>query len=288
MPTRLVLSGIAVLALIAMSCGINIDLPVDRIITGETVTEDINIPAPAAGEVELELSFGAGEFDLRGGGGSALVSGTATYNVEDFKPEVDTRSDRVTMRTGDLEITGIPNLEDDVINHWDLQLGDLPMQLKISAGAFEGDFDLGGVALTRLEVRDGASDVRLDFSSANPAEMDRFTYSTGASNVRLTGLGNANFETMLFRSGLGNYTLDFSGDLRRNADVTVESGVSQVTIVAPEGVSARVEITGGLNNVDFSGGWDQSGSAYVLGTGQGPVLTFNVEMGAGNLQLRTN
>ena len=60
------------------------------------------------------------------------------------------------------------------------------------------------------------------------------------------------------------------------------------TIVVPEGVSARVVVTGGLNNVDFSGGWDQSGSAYVLGSGGGPILTFNVQMGAGNLQLRSD
>lgn len=288
MPTRIILTTIAVMALIAMSCGISFNLPVDRIVTGETQTETINIPAPSTEDVELELEFGAGEFDLTGGAANALVSGTATYNVEDFKPEIETVGDRIILKSGDLKIEGFPNLDDSVENHWDLQLGDTPMALKVSAGAFQGDFDLGGVPLLGLEVSDGAAEVRLDFSDANPVEMDTFRYSTGASSVRMTGLANANFENMIFRSGLGDYHLDFSGDLQRDADVSIESGVSQVTIVMPEGVNARVVVTGALNNVETSGGWDRSGSEYVHGSGSGPVITITVEMGAGNLQLRTD
>jgi hypothetical protein len=284
MPSRIFFAVLAMLALISLSCGVSFDLPVDKIVTGPLQTEEISIPAPS-GEVDLTLKFGAGEFTLSGGASNALVSGTARYNVADFKPEIETNGERIMLQTGNLNIEGIPDIGGDVVNEWDLKLGQTPMALTISAGAFKGDFDLGGLALTDLEMSGGASDVRLDFSAPNLAEMRDFRYSTGASTARLSGLANANFERMLFRSGLGDYTLDFDGQLQRDADVTVETGVSQVTVVIPQGMNVRVIVNGALSNVDLSGAWQQSGSEYTL-LGAGPLLLIHVQMGAGNLELR--
>jgi hypothetical protein len=87
-------------------------------------------------------------------------------------------------------------------------------------------------------------------------------------------------------SGAGNFTLDFSGDLLRDASVSIKSGLSNVTVIVPEGTAARLRVTGGLSNVDAEGGWRNDGNEYVL-EGEGPELTFTVEMGAGNLELRT-
>lgn len=281
------LAIIAILAVASLSCGLTINLPVDQITTGPTRTDEIFIPAPPADEVNLTLSFGAGEFRLDNGAGTALVSGTATYNVDDFKPEIVVEGNSVRLESGDLQIEGVPRIDDKVKNEWDLELGDQLMNLEINSGAYKGDFDLGGLSLKTLKVSDGAADVRLKFSKPNLVPMESFHYQTGASNVRLTGLANANFAAMVFRSGAGNYTLDFSGQLQQDAQVAIESGISQVTIVIPEGVSARVSFEGGLSHVETHGGWQKSGDVYVL-AGSGPMLTFSVDLGAGNLILRTD
>jgi len=114
--------------------------------------------------------------------------------------------------------------------------------------------------------------------------MSTFTYSTGASNVKLMGLANANFTLLDFSSGAGDYTLDFSGDLKRDASIKVESGLSNLIIIVPEGVDAVVTVEGGLMNVSTSPSWERSGSDYIQ-KGEGPTLTFIIEMGAGNLTL---
>jgi hypothetical protein len=88
-------------------------------------------------------------------------------------------------------------------------------------------------------------------------------------------------------SGAGNFTLDFSGELLRDASVTIKSGLSNVTVSVPEGTAARLHVTGGLSNVNRQGGWQSTGDDYVL-EGEGPELTFTVEMGAGNLELQTD
>jgi len=279
--------AIIALAMASMACGITINLPVDQITTGPTQTEEINVPAPDVDLVDLILTFGAGELILRPGAETALVSGTATYNVADFKPKIKADKQQVRLETGNLNIRGFPNFNsNDIKNKWDLMLGDQLMQLKINAGAYKGDMDLGGLALKSLEVNDGAADVRLKFSEPNKTEMETLRYISGASSVKLSGLANANFTSMIFRSGAGDYSLDFSGALQRDAAVTVESGFSQLVIIVPEGTSAKVIFKGGLTNVDMSGGWKKSGGAYVLGSG-GPMITISMDMGAGNLALRT-
>jgi hypothetical protein len=67
--------------------------------------------------------------------------------------------------------------------------------------------------------------------------------------------------------------------------VTIDSGLSSLTVVVPDGVSTRVFVDGGLANVDLSGGWDKSGNEYTL-DGEGPRLTINVNIGAGSLSLK--
>jgi hypothetical protein len=281
-----ILAVIVVLALTSMACGLTINLPVTQVKTGPTQTEDIHVPLPAdaATATDVTLAFGAGTMDLAPGAENALISGTATYNVQDFKPEIITGANSVQVKTGNLEINGIPSFGDNLKNAWDLRLGDTPMRLTINAGAYKGNFELGGLALKSLKIGDGASDVKVDFSELNPTEMSSLRYETGASTVTLNGLANANFSSMTFKGGAGTYTLDFSGELQRDADVSIESGVSTVTVIVPEGVSARLIFEGGLTNVHTRGGWVQSGKDYVL-SGNGPTITFSVNMGAGNLDL---
>ena len=162
--------------------------------------------------------------------------------------------------------------------------GSEPMDLVIKSGAYDGTFEFGGLALTSLDINDGAANVDLAFSEPNQAEMSTFRYSTGASDVKMTGLANANFTLFDFSSGAGDYTLDFSGDLQRDASIKIESGFSNIIIVIPDGVKAIVTVEGGLSNINAGSGWSRSGDTYEQ-EGEGPTLTFVVEMGAGNLTL---
>ncbi len=289
MRRSIILFAVMIAALITMACGITVNIPVDRIVTGPTQTEDILIEPPDAEVIDLTIEFGAGELKIRpakegSSSQAALVSGTAKYNVDDLKPEISVEDETVRLTTGELEIKGIPRMSDEVENRWDLELGNFLMRLKINSGAYQGDMDLGGLPIRELEVTDGAADVSLRFSSPNPVEMDRLRYQTGASNVTLSDLANANFTSLVFRSGAGNYKLDFSGELKRDAVASIESGFSQLVIVIPEGMTARIN-TSGLMNVQTSGDWEIQNDAYLTGNG-GPVLTINVDLGAGNLELQ--
>jgi hypothetical protein len=275
-----------VLAVVTMSCSFTVNLPVTRVQTGPTRTENIDIPNPESGDANLTLSFAAGELNLTPGGSDTLVSGTAVYNVDELKPVISGSGAEVRLQTGqnDVKFNGIPSFGDNLKNRWDLALGQAPMDLTIMAGAYKGDMDLGGLSLRSLHVTDGAAQAKLRFSQLNQVEMSLLHYETGASDVSLSGLANANAGSIEFRSGAGNYTLDFGGDLLRDTQMDVRSGMSKVTIYVPRNSNATVTFTGGFSSVNTTGSWQKSGQTYSY-SGAGPNLDINVEIGAGSVDL---
>jgi hypothetical protein len=268
-----------VLAVTALACGGTITLP-EIPTVGPTKVEEISVPAPTDGEARLTFSFGAGELKLAPGAAN-LVEGTASYNLDDLKPQVITDGANVEIKQQDLlrlvEPSGVKSV-------WDFKLGSSPMDLSINAGAYQGDFELGGLSLTGLTVKDGAASVGLSFSKPNPVAMTVLRYETGASQVELKGLSNANFSTMLMSSGAGDYTLDFSGDLKRDATITISTGLSNIELVVPRGIPATLTADTELTNVNIGSSWKRDGNRYSQ-PGTGPMLTFIIKGGAGNLTL---
>lgn len=270
---------LTILALATMACGFTINIPTPPT-PGPDVTDDITVAVPDADEARVKISFGAGELTLSPGTEDMLVEGTATYNVPNFKPVVEENNGLIEIKQGEFHSLSVTDFK----NEWDLKLGETPMDLEINAGAYKGRYEFGGLALTNLTVRDGASDVDVVFSAPNLTDMSVFRYETGASNVVLTGLANANFATMFFNGGAGDYTLDFNGDLQREATVRIETGFGNLSLIIPEDVDARVTVEGAAINVNHSSGWGQSNQTYTQ-DGSGPTLTLIVKMAAGNLTI---
>jgi hypothetical protein len=277
-----IICAILVLTLASLACGFSVNLPKPPA-PGPEVTEPITVAAPDSSATRLNINFGAGELHLAPGAQGKLVDGSATYNIADLKPEVTTDGNDITIQQGNYKFNGVPTLG-NIKNIWDLKLGDKPMELTVQAGAYDGTLEFGGLALTNLTIKDGAANVKASFASPNLTEMSVLRYETGASNVTITGLANANFNTMIFQAGAGDYDLDFSGTLQHDATVTADCGLSNLTLRIPEGVHVIVTVEGGMSSVNTNSGWSQDGKTYTQ-AGAGPTLTFIIKMGAGNLTL---
>lgn len=274
-----------VLGFSSLACSITMNLPeipVPTIQTGEVQVMEINEPLPTAVEepFKVRLDMGLGKLNLRGGA-SGLMEGTIRYNVPDWKPTV-TRGQSsfvILQQTGDN--LGLPK---DTINEWNLQLGNVPMDLTINAGAYEGQLDLSGIPLSRLQISDGASKAEVLFNAPNPVLMSLLHYRTGASEVKLLNLGYANARQIVFEGGTGSYTLDFSGGLLQETTLQIKSGVSQVSLIVSQDTPARIRISGGLNNVSPKGTWSINDGVYEK-SGSGPMLNVEIQMGVGSLEL---
>jgi hypothetical protein len=289
MNRKIIILAVTALALASLACSFTINLPGTEVKTGPTETENIDVPylADRQAIADVTLHFGAGNLSLQPGATNKLISGTAKFNVADFKPTVSIDNNNINIEQGNIKLTGIPYINSDIVNNWNLSLGERPMSLVIKAGAYTGDYELGGLSIHSLSISDGASKVELSFSKPNLIEMTRLDYTTGASSVSMSGLVNANVNTVSFNGGAGSYTLDFSGTLQRDMSVNIDSGVSSVTIIVPTGTSAQVNTANSLITVSSNGGWEQHGNLYQL-SGSGYTISIQVKMGAGSLKLDTS
>jgi hypothetical protein len=207
-----IIAVISALGLATLACTFTFNDQVRSVKIGSTQTSEIDVPVPDSDKVsEVILEFGVGTLELNPGETESLVFGIATFNVDEFEPKVTVNGTRVRISQQVDDANLIPIFGDEFENKWDLELGISPMELDITAGGYQGDFELGGIPLQELRIAEGAADTRLSFSEANPVEMDTLRYDTGASRASLSGLANANFREMDFRSGAGEYRLDFSG-----------------------------------------------------------------------------
>jgi hypothetical protein len=272
------ISGV-LLILTSLACSLTGPFSHVQVGKKEVLKVEEAVPADKA-ETHLTIGMGAGSLKLSAGA-EKLVEGQITYNVSALKPTVKTGDHSLTISQSG-ELKNLPG--EDLVNDWNLKLGQAPLDLSINAGAYDGNLELGGVPLTELSVRDGASRVKLNFNRANPEKMARLEYYTGASKVELSGLGNANFEEMRFEGGAGTFKLDFSGLLQRDGYVSVVGGVNDITLIIPKGTPAVITLSSTLSNVNTEGTWTIHNRVYET-EGSGPKLTIDVDNGVGNLTL---
>ena len=272
--------ALLVLVLAAMACSIqNIEM---KTIESRVISIDEPLPQALAG-TELVFKMTGGKFNISPGA-DGLINGSITYNVEQWEPEF-TRSDYYyeIKQKNAFNITGIPT--GDIKNHWDLGLSTvLPLDLTIEGGASENLYDFSGLQLSRLSIIQGASDTEMRFETPNPILMQNFSFKTGASSAKLYGLGNANFISMDMSCGAGDYTLDFTGSLTQDSTVDIKSGISNITIIIPADTNAKINNQGTVSNINTQGTWLVEDETYLTML-EGPMLTINLDMAVGNVNL---
>ncbi len=249
------------------------------------VTRTLDISEPAFDNVEsnrISIEMGAGTLDISSGA-TQLIEGTIRYNVDTWEPVINRSTNEIDLSQHTNSNVGVP--DGDIENEWILQFGDYPIDLTLSTGAYEGTLDLSGLSITNLSISDGASKATVRFDSLNPVVMEELTYKTGASDVELLGLGNANVKEIYFDSGVGSYTLDFTGEVQNDIYARINSGMSEITIIIPDSVQAKVVVDGGLSDVNANGTWSINGNTYKCGS-SGPTITIDIDMAVGALTLR--
>ena len=268
---------ILILVFAMSSCTFSFDIP--RVRKGETQIFEINEEPFSDAEVaSINIEMGAGSLDISGGS-EKLMEGTITYNIVTWEPQLIRKDDSITIKQN-RDAAAV----DEYRHEWDLKLGATPIELDLGAGAYEGNLDLGGLAITRLSIADGASKSKVSFSEPNAVEMDKFTYQTGASTVELNGLGNARADRLEFNCGAGSYKFDFTGVNTNDITVDIEGGISDVTIIIPENARVQISVDSELSNTDLTGTWTVENNIYQAGT-TGSLISIRVNLALGNLKL---
>jgi hypothetical protein len=254
-----------------------------------TNVTQINAAFPEAADKQLRLSLGACKLRAAAGDGEAFVSGT--YDPGDTGVPVQVEQDGGTVRLKQDYKSFYPFGWFSTPPKFDLTLGKAqPYALMIEMGASDNAFELGGLPLTRLNIKQGAGKSEMNFAAPNPQPLSLINVESGAMSLEMSNLANANFAEMKVDGGAAGYKFDFGGTLQRDAHVKITTGMSGVELIIPASTAAKVvaeTVMGGLNLGD---GFTKKDGAYWTEAairGETPVLSIEANISLGGLTIKT-
>lgn len=193
------------------------------------------------GEIEVDVTYGAGRFRVRPAEPGLLYRMELRYDEDVLEPVMEYEDARLRVGTHSVG-SGIRVGRGRTGGELDLALArDVPMDLRMEFGAVRADVELGGLSLSRLSIDTGASESRVEISEPNPTPMGRARMEVGAADFVARHLGNLNAERIRIGAGVGDVTLDFGGEWRRNAEVEVDLGLGRLELRFPRGLGVKLE-----------------------------------------------
>lgn len=200
--------------------------------------EKFSVPLQGASQASLTINHGAGHIDLRSGANAGdFLTGVAGVGMDQKSRMVDGKLE-VEIDAGPSFIPFV-GPEGGV---WEYRLnGEVPMSLKIDAGACRLDLDLTDLRVTQFTFEGGASNLKVKLPArvastladieAGAASIDLQVPEGVAMRLRVKTVGSLSVDQQRFpkrESGLYQST-DYDGAAYR-AEVTIDGGATSITV----------------------------------------------------------
>jgi hypothetical protein len=233
--------------------------------------------------LRVEVQYGAGRFEVGSSSGSTLYRANLRYDSEVFQPRIAYQTGLLRLGLDDMKVRG-RNLRS---GHLRLDLSrDVPLELKLEFGAARAELDLGGLKIRQARIATGASETELTVSAPNTEACRLLELEVGAAQFRAMQLANLNAERLTLAGGVGEVTLDFTGEWRTNLTADIKMGLGSLTLQVPHGLGLRVRKGGLLVGFD-SQGLVKRGDVYYSENWDDAEdrLTVNIDAALGSVRV---
>lgn len=235
---------------------------------------------------EASVTHAAGTLRVKPAEGGLLYSMDLRYDADVFDPVVD-------YDAGSLEL-GLESVGRDIRIKGDRGAAEMevaltprvPMALELEFGAGRAEVELGGLRLTELDIRTGASETHIDVSHPNPVRLGHAEFSAGAAEFEARGLANLNADRITVNAGVGEVVLDLSGEWRGDLALEVDMGLGALELRVPRGVGVKLVKESFLTDLDAPG-LERDGDAWYSGDWSAAErhLTIDIDAAFGSIEL---
>jgi hypothetical protein len=233
--------------------------------TLRTLTSERQLHGESA--LSVDITYAAGRFHFEPASSGDLYRMEMRYDEDKFTPVREYDPDAGVLRLGlrgrTRHVSMGGSRRGDRAPSLDVALTpDVPLTLSLELGAVESDVEFGGLALRRLTYHTGASESHVRFSRPNPLTCDAVNFEVGAAEFEVIGLGNAHCRRMAFHGGVGDVTLDFSGDWRNSAEASVKVAIGSLKLLLPRDLGVAISLDRFLASFDHDGFTKRGGVYY--------------------------
>ena len=166
---------------------------------------------------------------------------------------------------------------------------DVEIQLKSKIKAGEINFELGSLKLRDFQLRNFAGEVEVDFSEPNQIEMDFMDINVKVGETKLRRLGNARFRNAKINGGIGELSIDFSGDGLKSSHADIDLDIGETSIYLPRDLGVRFDSStfGFLTQSRIDNEFIKKGRYYYNENYESAAQTmdFSISSGIGELRV---
>jgi hypothetical protein len=231
---------------------------------------------------KVNIVMGSGSLNVFAGKDNRVVA-TIQNNTTNWQPALERSGEALSITQGDISgIVKLPSAGE--INDWSIQLSNTPTDLFIEGTGYYGNLNLSNTNLSTLRILDSRSDTTIIYEQPNPTPLDLIEIGSAGSTFEFIGIANANFDQMNFRGVGGNYTLNFSGALQRDAQAAIIAGLGTMQVLIPKDLAASVTVSGNPSRFEVKGPWKTEKNVYRNDV-PGEKLLLDIKMDLGALVL---
>lgn len=217
------------------------------------------------GDLNARIEFAAGTLTLRAARNTALYSMNLQYDADRYSPvsRFDPASNSLVLGVQNVGNSGLRvSSKRHLQQSATVELSpEVNLSLDVSFGAVEAGIDLGGLRLTDARIRAAASQTSVRFSQPNRAICSSLELNAGAAKFEAVALGNSGCQEIRFDGGVGEVTLDLTGQWVADARLVANVAVGGLTLRLPRQLGVELVVDrflASFNPVGFS----RKGSSY--------------------------
>ncbi|MBT3946901.1 MAG: hypothetical protein HOC49_08545 [Candidatus Marinimicrobia bacterium] len=250
-------------------------------------------------QLEVDIEYGMGEFNLDANMKPKLISGNIFYYPLWFAPEIEyeERSNRgiLSIRTdqednfvmSDYKIfkNGFNKFED---NSLDFSLPSMvPIELDLDIGMGESNIDFTDLILSRIQIEGGMGEMNVEMHKPNPMVCDFLKIDTGLGSFEAEGLGNINAREVDIEVGMGSADIDYRGHFNHDVEINIEVGMGSIELILPENVNVKAKVHHNfLSSIDMDD-LIKKGNYYLTDdwVSDRPTVYLDISVGLGSVDI---
>jgi len=213
-----------------------------------------SVPKTSEKSVYADISIGTGLLYLNRGSEDQIFEGEFYYQNQSPAVEyeivgsegrltIDFNEFRSGEKNEERNIKSLSSFDDFKENECRLNLSDkIPFSLNLDLGLVKGELDLGGLQIQNLDFTSGVSKAYINFNSPNPVILESFNVEAGVGDLEINNICNSNFRYFNFDGGIGNYVLDFSGEIEHDGNINIGVGLGRIKLYLPRSSGVRIRV----------------------------------------------
>jgi len=244
-------------------------------------------------DLDVSISYGLGELTIGPNHNNNEIQGTIIYDSRRIEPKVTienvSSSGVFKVKTEKISDDDCRSRLRDYENEMEFYFpSDIKTNLFLDFGVGDADIDLTDIAIRKLNVNCGLSDVEIEINKRNDVICKTVNIESGLGDIEIYGLGNLGAKDIDIDVGLGSAEIDMTGDKIYDTEVDVDVGLGSLDMILPDEANIEIYVDASfLSSVDIYGLKQKKSKYWVTPNwdGDNPTISMEVNVGMGSVDI---